>query len=157
MYEENPWHGASQGAADATLHYIVLSDMLIDAYHSHFQPWTIQDPTLTITILKSIKACIDDVVMSAGDTSCPFQDLVQRAQSQLQWWNQLVQSSGSALNPSKCYCAIYHWQPNKDGILHQNDPDPATSLIRADPLNPTQQIPLLPLNVGTRYLGIYIT
>jgi len=156
-YADHPWHGAGQGAADAALRYIVLSDTLVDAYHSHFKPWTIQDPTLTITILKSIKAFIDDVAMSAGDTSLSFQELIQRAQSQLQWWNQLVRSSGGALNPTKCYCALYHWQPDKDGILRPSDPDPATTVIRVDPLNPTQQIPALPLNAGTRYLGIYVT
>jgi len=29
-------HGAGQGAADAALRYIALSNSLIDAYHSHF-------------------------------------------------------------------------------------------------------------------------
>jgi len=156
-YADHPWHGAGQGAADAALRYIVLSDTLVDAYHSHFKPWEIHDPTLTITIIKSIKAFIDDVAMSAGDESTPFQDLIQRAQSQLQWWNQLVRSSGGALNPSKCYCALYHWKPDNDGILRQHDPDPTTTLIRADPLNPMQHIPILPLHAGTRYLGIYVT
>jgi len=32
------WHGVGQGAADAELQYIVLSDTLIDAYHSYYQP-----------------------------------------------------------------------------------------------------------------------
>jgi len=117
MYNEHPWHGVGQGAADAALRYIVLSDTLVDTYHSHYQPWTMHDPTMTICILKSIKAFIDDVAMSASDESTSFPALVQKAQSQLQWWNQLVRSSRGALNPSKCYCAIYHWQPDKDGIL----------------------------------------
>ncbi len=33
-FEQHPWHGTGQGAADAALHYIALSDTLIDAYHS---------------------------------------------------------------------------------------------------------------------------
>jgi len=112
---------------------------------------------LTITILKSIKAFIDDVAMSASNESLSFQELVQKAQSQLQWWNQLVRSSGGALNPSKCYCAIYHWQPDKDGILRQTEPDPTTSLLWAEPINNAQPIPLLLLHEGTWYLGIYVT
>jgi len=40
----HPWHGAGQGAADAALHYIALSDSLIDTYHSHFQPCVLKDP-----------------------------------------------------------------------------------------------------------------
>jgi len=113
----HPWHSAGQGAVDAALQYIVLSDSLIDAYHSHYQPWMMHDPTLTMTLLKSIKAFIDDVAMSAGGKSHPFPVILQRAQSQLQWWTQLVCSSGGTLNPTKCYCAPYLWTPDKDGIL----------------------------------------
>jgi len=75
--EAHPWHGAGQGAANAALCYIVLSEMLVDAYHLHFQPWTMHDPTLTMTLLKSIKVFIDDVAMSAGGQSLPFPVLIQ--------------------------------------------------------------------------------
>jgi len=37
-YSQHPWHGAGQGAADATLHYIVLSDTLINTYHTEIAP-----------------------------------------------------------------------------------------------------------------------
>jgi len=65
-FDLHPWHGAGQGAVDAALHYIVLSDSLIDAYNAKVQPWTILDPMLTLPILKSLKTFIDDVVMLAG-------------------------------------------------------------------------------------------
>jgi len=61
-----------QGAADAALRYIALSDSLIDTYHSHFQPRILHDPTLTMQIIKSIKAFIDDVVMSVGESEGSF-------------------------------------------------------------------------------------
>jgi len=115
-FEDHPWHGAGQGAADAALRYIVLSDSLINAYHARFQQWTMHDPTLMMVIFKSIKAFIDDVVMSVGGL-LEFPALVQRAQAQLQWWTQLVQSSGGALNPKKCCCAIYHWTPIETEFL----------------------------------------
>jgi len=35
-FDQHPWHGAGQGAADAALRYIVLSDTLIDAYHTNY-------------------------------------------------------------------------------------------------------------------------
>jgi len=53
-----------QGTADAPLHYVVLLDMLIDAYHLHFQPWIMWDPTLTLQVTKILKAFIDEVSMS---------------------------------------------------------------------------------------------
>jgi len=116
-FEFYPWHGTGQGAADATLHYIVLFDSLIDAYHSQFQPRILHDPTLTMQIIKSIKAFINDVVMSTGDSETTFNQLVERTKNQLQWWNCLVQSSRGALNPTKCCGAFYCWQPDQYGIL----------------------------------------
>jgi len=38
MSEQHQWHGAGQGAADAALRYIVLSDTLINAYHTKVAP-----------------------------------------------------------------------------------------------------------------------
>jgi len=155
-FEDHPWHGAGQGAADAALQYIALSDSLIDAYHAHFQLRILHDPTM-MQIIKSIKAFIDDVAMSAGETNTLFPDLVLQAQAQLQWWNRLVQASGGALNPQKCVCAIYHWQPNENGILRMKDPDTSTAQIVIKPAIMEQKIPLLEANEGTRYLGIYVT
>jgi len=37
-FEQNPWHGAGQGAANAALWYITLLDVLINAYHEQTQP-----------------------------------------------------------------------------------------------------------------------
>jgi len=156
-FEDHPWHGAGQGAADAALRYIVLSDSLTDAYHKRFKPWTMNDPTTTMMIFKSIKAFIDDVAMSAGGTSTGFPDLIHRAQEQLQWWTKLVRSSGGKLNPKKCCCAIYHWKPDKSGILRPSDPEPDSVIILSEPTMPTQSIPLLDIHKGTRYLGIYMT
>jgi len=99
-FKTHPWHGAGQGAADVVLQCIALSDSLINAYHSQFQPCVLHDPTLTLQIIKSIKAFIDNVAMSAGNMCIPFLQLVEWAQSQLHWWNHLVQSSGRALNPT---------------------------------------------------------
>jgi len=116
-FEQHPWHGTGQGAADAALRYITLSDSLIDAYHSKIQPWAIKDPTLALTVFKSMKAFIDDVAMSADGNQMSFKTLIHHAETQLQWWTQLIQASGGALNPTKCCCALYTWKPNSAGIL----------------------------------------
>jgi len=108
-------------------------------------------------LLKSLKAFINDVVMSASDVAMNFPQLINRAQTQLQWWNQLVHSSGGALNPAKCCCALYYWQPDHHGILHLTDPDPAASVITVEPGAASKSIPVLKLAEGTRYLGVYIT
>jgi len=65
-FEKHPWHGAGQGAADAALRYIILSDTLIDAYHTKIAPCLISDPTQAITIQQSLKVFINDVVLHAS-------------------------------------------------------------------------------------------
>jgi len=75
------------------------------------------DPTLAIPALKGLKSFIDDVAMSVSVGNEDFQSLVLQAKAQVQWWNQLVQATGGALNPTKCYSMIYTWVPDKFGIL----------------------------------------
>jgi len=155
-FEQHPWHGAGQGTADAALCYISLSDVLIDAYHENIQPSTIQDPTKNLKVVKSIKAFIDDVAISAGMTNNTTQDLATVAQTQLQWWDVLIKVTGGALNPSKCCGAIAQWQPDKLGILRQTYPEHNEIKITLSDTALTQQIPILQRLEGTRYLGVYI-
>jgi len=95
-----------QGAADAALCYIVLSDMVINTYHTKITPTGLTDPLRAITILHSLKAFIDDVVLHASDRPhAPFQALLEHTSAQVQWWDQLVKVTGGSLNTKKC-CAI---------------------------------------------------
>jgi len=91
-FEQHPWHGVGQGTADAALWYIALLDTLINAYHTKIQPWIIQDPTLTLMVIKSLKAFIDDVAMSAGG-EVSIAILMACTQAQLQWWNSPIQAN----------------------------------------------------------------
>jgi len=75
----------------------------------------------------------------------------------LQWWNRLVQSSGGALNPTKCCGAFYCWQPDQYGILRLTNLDPNESVIKVAPDVTSQSIPTLKLAQETRYLGVYLT
>jgi len=155
-FDQHPWHGAGQGTADAALRYIMLSDSLIDAYHTKIQPWAIKDLTLTLTVFKSMKAFIDDVAMLTGGDHLSFEQLTQQAKTQLQWWNNLIRASGGALNPTKCCCAPYTWTPDTAGILRL-DTTVNDAVIAPCPNQLQQTIPVLKPNKGTRYLGIYVT
>jgi len=95
--------------------------------------------------------------MSAGNDTNSFTQLVEHAQNQLQWWNRLVQSSGSELNPQKCCCAFYYWRPDKYGILRLTNPNQHESTVHLDPEHPNLTIPLLSIAEGTQYLGVYVT
>jgi len=95
MFLQHPWHGTGQGAANATLQYIILLDTLINAYHTKVVPQMMHDPSMPITIQRRLKAFIDDIVLQAT-TEQPdeFAKLQQKAQQQLAWWVQVMQVTG---------------------------------------------------------------
>jgi len=156
MYEQHPWHGAGQGAADTALHYIALSDVLINAYHTKIQPSIIHDLTLTMIITCSIKAFINDVAMVADTPTSNLNKLLARTQAQLIWWNQLIQVTGGALNSKKCCYAFYHWLLDTLGILCLKPLLTDVGHLTLSPQDQHDHIPILSLHKGTRYLGVYI-
>ncbi len=158
MFDNHPWHGTGQGAVDAALRYIVLSDTLIDAYHTKVAPIMMTDPTALITVIRSLKAFIDDIVLHASNpTDGPLHELMNMAQTQLRWWGQLVQVTRGALNPKKCCGMLYHWEPDQCGILQlctPSTPPPPITLIHSDT---EQEVGFLQASAGTHYLGLYLT
>jgi len=117
----------------------------------------LSDPLNSLTILCSLKAFIDDVVLHAmTNMQTPYPILQQQAQSQLQWWNQIVGVTGGALNHKKCCAIAYHWTPDKHGILTLSTPANNDSITLDDTHNP-QLITTIPLHQGTRYLGLLTT
>jgi len=108
-YGHHPWHGAGQGAADAALRYIVLSDTLIEAYHSKITPQPLYDLTNHVQLLRSLKAFIDDVVLHTHQLSDePLPLLQHQAQMKLEWWDQLVKVTGGELTPRNVVASCTH-------------------------------------------------
>jgi len=60
-----------------------------------------------------------------------LQDLQQQVQKNLQWLNQLVQVTVGALNPQKCCCLAYVWQPDAKGLLQLTLPAIASLTLSA--------------------------
>jgi len=156
-FDQHPWYGTGQGTTDAAIWYIALSDLLIDAYHSKIQPWIIQDPMLTLVIVKSMKAFIDDIAMLVNGATSTLEQMTLRVQTQLQWWTQLIQASGGALNPQKYCCALYHWRPDTSGICRLTTVDPENTNITLCNIRLQQTIHVLKLDEGTQYLDLYMT
>ncbi len=84
---------------------------------------------------------------------------MQTTQTNLNLWNNLLEASGGALNPTKCTWAHFQWQPCNDLLTLQTqtqaNTDPQLILSR---LGETPQ-PLQKLQPYTsyRYLGVHLT
>jgi len=156
-FEQHPWHGAGQGTADAALHYIVLSDTLIDDYHAKVAPTMMCNPTTTIKSICSLKAVSNDVVLHAADlTAGDINKLLITAQTQLRWWNQLVQVTRGALNPKKCCGMLYQWKPDTKGILCLCWPEEERHPFTLSNEDHGQEVHILNQQEGTWYLGLYL-
>jgi len=149
-FAQHLWHGAGQGAADAALQYIVLSNTLIDAYHMKMVPQIMHDPLQLITIQRSLKAFIDDVVLHASSPG--YDDLAELqtcTQTQLHWRAQLVNVTGGKLNPKKCCGLIYTWAPDKYGVLKLQQPKIPPDFLSLSDGSSAQSIPINTNNAGT--------
>jgi len=92
--------------------------------------------------------------MAAAVATSDLTVLTARMQAQLTWWNQLIEVTDGALNPNKCCYAFYHWQPDKYSILRLKPPPASAEQLNLSTPDKQEQIPLLPMSNGTRYLGI---
>ncbi len=111
-----------------------------------------------IEIIRSLKAFIDDVVLHVSNpTEDTLEELTNTAQNQLCWWDQLIQVTGGALNPKKCCRMLYHWTPDKRGILKLNKLEAPLPPITLPHVNSQQEVHLLNPSAGTRYLGLYLS
>jgi len=108
---------------------------------SHGQlSWT--QPSLFKPIC-SLKAFINDVVITAAsDCTTNMHQLLQCTQAQLLWWDQLVKVMGGALNPQKCCCLAYIWQPIHHDILCLAPLDTIITLISIPRSNSHTPIPV---------------
>jgi len=138
------------------LSVIVLSNILINAYHTKFQPWIMHDLILTPMIVKVLK-------LSLMMWQC---FLVQTWIYVLHWYNKHSNSSNGGINSyvfwrhyrsQKCCCAIYIWHPDKYEILCPSAPVLTDTMIMLHSQQSQHQIPVLALTKGTWYLGIYVT
>jgi len=97
---------------DAVPQYIVLSDMITNAYHTKVAPQMMHDPAALIEIQQSLKAFIDDIMLHMTSTQLDnITELQQCTQSQLQWWAQLVEVTHGELNPKNVVvsCISGNW------------------------------------------------
>jgi len=96
--------------------------------------------------------------MLASMMSSSLLDLISIAQTQLHWWNQLIQVTGGEPNPLKCCGAIYTWQTNKLGIISCPNPNNHDKVRKTLSENTIQdRITFLKRTQGRCYLGVYIS
>jgi len=72
-FKIHPWYGVGQGAGDAAIQWIVLSNSLTIAYWSKYHKWVLFNPRNTVILTQGIDVFINDkTMMTASTPQNPF-------------------------------------------------------------------------------------
>ena len=103
--------GLGQGNRAAPLSWIQLSAVLVNIFKQLNLGSMLQDPITTETI-HTMGACfVDDIDLYTWreDTLNPG-EVWSQAQLQLEHWSCLLNATGGALNPEKCFCYLLDYK-----------------------------------------------
>jgi len=92
---ENPWHGMGQGAGDASNHWVIGLDSMLDAYTHKAHGWIIPSPSQQPEFKQMLKAFIDNVNLFIGQT--PHTDdstFLSMAQDDINQWHGILHATG---------------------------------------------------------------
>jgi len=154
---ENPWHGAGQGADDATPQWIVQADSMMHAYQSQATISTLSNPNLTNTISQGIDTFLDDTWMSNNGHCNQIQTIHHTAQTNLTLWHDILKASSGLLNLQKCVWFMFNWKHYPSGRTQLIAPPATNVLTITNHHNITQPIWLLQPKEAHQYLGVQLT
>jgi len=132
------------------------------AYKTQAKLWKLSNPTQSIHVTQGIDAFCDDTsLIDVVNQEQPqtTTDLIQTTQTNLNLWNNLLEASRGALNPTKCTWAHFQWQPHNNllTLQTQNQENPDQQLFLSglgDTPHPLQKLqPYMPY----WYLGVHLT
>ena len=111
---DTPIYGTGQGSANSPAIWCFLSSCLFDGYDDIACPATYTSPDNTTSVSLGLVGFVDDC---NGQTNKFFSDgsertlrrILHQAQMNAQKWNDLLHTSGGALELSKCSCHVLHW------------------------------------------------
>jgi len=130
------------------------------AYDAHVHHWTISNPEQDLVSRQGIDAFIDDTTLLNASTQQHPQDspsLITMTQNNLTLWNNLLETSGGALNPTKCIWGHFKWIEQNGQLILQNPAIPNKLQLTISRHGATPKtIPQTNPEQATRYLGVQI-
>ena len=105
-----PIYGTGQGSGNSPVIWCFVSSKPFQCYEDEAHGMMFYSPDGSISFSMAIIGFVDDTTcITAGDPSKPLVDMLQCMQEDAQLWNDLLWSSGGALELPKCgYHTIYY-------------------------------------------------
>ena len=117
---EMPIYGTGQGSGKSPMIWCFLSSLLYDSYELHSHPAQYCNPDWSNACRVSMVGFVDD---SNGQVNSFYEDenptnlvsMVNKAKTNATVWSQLLQSTGGALELSKCSYHVLYWKFSEHG------------------------------------------
>ncbi|KAG7361856.1 reverse transcriptase RNA-dependent DNA polymerase [Nitzschia inconspicua] len=159
--ELHPIFGTGQGSANSPVIWVLISSRLFDAHTTKANGATFLSPDGLIKTQIYMVGFVDDSANCINDFTNPSQEvenLLHKAQQDAQLWNDLLDSSGGALEVRKCMFHLAHYQftPRGAPILQSFAPDQLTVQVQeSGPHGTTVPIKYLQPTTSRKTLGCY--
>ncbi|KAI2502879.1 hypothetical protein MHU86_11548 [Fragilaria crotonensis] len=158
-----PIYGTGQGSANSPAIWCFLSSCLMDAYDTKATPAVYYAPDESTSVSLGLVAFVDDCngqannfLASGSDET--LRDILTRTQQNAQLWNDLLHSSGGALELSKCSCQVLHWWFTNQGapfLAPKQSTHQEVLRVIDRATETTHQLPLLSPYEAHKTLGHY--
>ena len=138
----HPIYGSGQGAGNSPTLWALISSTLYDCHEAQAYGATFSNPTKTLQTKFTIEGFVDDSNEQVNEFDSNKQPsptkLIRRMQHDAQLWNDLLWSSGGALELSKCSYHLLHWNFSLSGapllqdLSHTEHPPLSIQTARRD-------------------------
>ena len=155
-----PIYGTGQGSGNSPVIWCIISSILFDCHATKAHGATFESPDKTISITVYMIGFVDDSTGQVNDFNSDIQPhpsvLINRMRHDAQLWNDLLWSSGGALELPKCTYQVIHWQFTADGspVLQGGQVGEPILLHSGDRSN-LQKIPSRSAHSAHKTLGYY--
>jgi hypothetical protein len=156
----HPIYGTGQGSANSPVIWALISSRLFDAHAVQAHGATFLSPDRTFHIQIFMIGFVDDTNACVNDFENPDQspaNIIHKATSDAQLWNDLLRSSGGALEISKCIFHLAHYGFTATGAPVLKSPPSNVAKVTISESESTSPIQLTALSPYTarKTLGCY--
>jgi len=142
--DEFPIYGTGQGSGNSPVLWLLLSATLFDIHSSMAFGATLKDPSGKNSLSLSINGFVDDTNACVNEwrpqSDGKLKELMEKVTHDAQLWNDLLFTSGSKLEISKCSFHCLQFQFMADGT-------PTVNLDRTPPITITDSVQDIPIQV----------
>ena len=159
-FDEDFWfkpQGVGQGNGSGPSVWAVVSSRMFEVLHNQGLSTTFTPP---ISATNPLDICgfafVDDSdIIASGEGRNDPMATIKNMQETIDWWEGVAKTTGGALEPSKSWWYLLHYEWNEDGTWKYGDlPRDCTNLTARDKNNERVELKYIPVSETQTMLGV---